>query len=707
MSFVEFSPVSHWLDTCLPGQSLPRTVKSKVKTFNVALNGKEKGMYHGLCQGFNDLLDACGQSKHFVMKVTGNNHNTSVQGTAEDGDDNKLKPDLVVYSETRDARKLFTLFDTGRSVGRTIWSHSEFMVEVKHDPRLAPFSSERPSDRLPGAINREDARGQLIEYAREMCSRQHRCFSFIISVMRHHARFIRIDRTAALVSEAFDYVKDPTPLATFVYRYTKATREARGFDPTATPATRAEAKMFRELPAQFSDQPLLQSVLRKAATPGWPIFKLLIRGQWSSDDQPMRSDSPIATRAFLVGRPLFRSHSMTGRGTRGFAAYDVVRQTIVFIKDYWRADPPEHLTEYEVYLALLGDEGQRCKFIPTLLGGGDVCGSPGTDVQRTLSGTFVDPPLPERVHVRLVMKEVCRRLQSFNDWRELVSVLRDALRAHQSAWEDHGILHRDLSVGNILIYERPSVPKPEVVGLLADWDLAKPRQLVLKPKASQPSRSGTWQFLSAGLGFFPNKPHVLSDDLESVMHVLNWLSLKHLETHYSSKPETLPQVMRNMYDTATATGLCSGDKWNHTVSGMLFFPHSFPPNHPFIALLRALSALCKCQYELLPPDDLAAFAANGTLEEACTSETRRVPVVEPLLYPWSAQPVNLDPIMPPLNDHRASLAAFDRALQQKEWPAMKKLDDQLPSDPPTSSFGAKRSATDAGLKGHSSKKKRQ
>ncbi|KAI0657628.1 hypothetical protein C8Q70DRAFT_919291, partial [Cubamyces menziesii] len=479
------------------------------------------------------------------------------------------------------------------------------MVEAKHDSRLAPFAFERPSERLPDAIDREDARGQLIEYAREMCSRQHRCFGFIISVLRHHARLIRVDRTAALVSEAFNYVKDPMPLATFVYRYTKARREARGFDPTASPATRAEAKMFRELPAQFSDQPLLQSVLRKAATPGWPIFKLLIRGQWSSDDQPVRSDSPVSTRAFLVGRPLFRSHSMTGRGTRGFAAYDVVRRTIVFIKDYWRADLPDHLTEYEVYMALLGDEGQRCKFIPTLLGGGDVCGSAGTDVQRTVSGTFVDPPLPERVHVRLVMKEVCRRLQSFNNWHELVSVLRDALHAHQSAWEDHGILHRDLSVGNILIYESPSVPKSEVVGLLADWDLAKPRQLVLKPKASQPSRSGTWQFLSAGLGFFPNKPHVLSDDLESVMHVLNWLSLKHMETHYSSKPETLPQVMRSMYDTATATGLCSGGKWNHTYSGTLFFPHSFPLSHPFIALLRELSALCKCQYQLLHPDELA------------------------------------------------------------------------------------------------------
>ena len=134
MSFVEFSPVSHWLDTCFPGPSLPRNVSAKVKAFDVALDGKEKGMYPGLvcrfvascepkpdngmqCQGFNDLLDACGQGKHFVMKVTGNNQDTTAQGTTEDGDDNRLKPDLVMYPDTRDARKLFTLFDAGKSAG--------------------------------------------------------------------------------------------------------------------------------------------------------------------------------------------------------------------------------------------------------------------------------------------------------------------------------------------------------------------------------------------------------------------------------------------------------------------------------------------------------------------------------------------------------------------------------------------------------------
>ena len=48
MVFAEFSPVSHWLQTCLPGPDLPKAVKSQLKPFKVALDAKEKGMYPGL-----------------------------------------------------------------------------------------------------------------------------------------------------------------------------------------------------------------------------------------------------------------------------------------------------------------------------------------------------------------------------------------------------------------------------------------------------------------------------------------------------------------------------------------------------------------------------------------------------------------------------------------------------------------------------------
>ncbi|KAH9903267.1 hypothetical protein C8Q73DRAFT_785869 [Cubamyces lactineus] len=672
MSFVEFSDVSGWLETCLPGDDLPDDVRSKVKPFDVALDSKEAGMYPGLCKGFNDLLAACGRDKSFVMKVTGSHEDTIAKGTAADGDENRGRPDLVMYQDTDEARKSFLLPDRPASshVARTIWAHAELMVEAKHSSDLRPFSFEQSSDPLPDGTAHEDARGQILEYAREMCSRQHRCFAYIISVFRHRARLIRVDRTAALVSEPFDYVENPLPLATFIYRYANASPEERGFDPTATLASQDDADMFRKLPARYVNDPFLHSILQKAVTPGWPIFKLAITGRWSSDDQTVRKRSAVSTRFFLIGRPLFRSHSMTGRGTRGFAAYDVIRDTIVFIKDYWRAELADHLSEYDVYLELSNDGNNPCKFVPTLLGGGDVRMDRRDSTQKTLSGRFTTP-LPVRVHVRLVMKEVCRRLQSFSDWRELVSVVRDALRAHQSAWEDHGILHRDLSVGNILIYEKPAVPKPEIIGLLSDWDLAKEKKFVLHPNASQPSRSGTWQFLSGALTIYRSKPHVLSDDLESVMHILNWLALKHLPNADTANRHLLAGRIMNIYDPPTPRYLGSSFKWQYVSEGFRFFLHKYPSTHPFIFLLDELTAICKTHYERLPVESLIEAAEKDTLESVCVDGI--------------AAADGLPPLKPPLGTHSAILAAFDKALRQRDWPKLVKLDDQIPDHEPTSS----------------------
>ncbi|TBU46964.1 hypothetical protein BD309DRAFT_831662, partial [Dichomitus squalens] len=50
--------------------------------------------------------------------------------------------------------------------------------------------------------------------------------------------------------------------------------------------------------------------------------------------------------------------------------------------------------------------------------------------------------------------------------RELVEAVRDAIEGHREAWEV-GVLHRDVSTGNILISERP---EERLRGFLHDFD---------------------------------------------------------------------------------------------------------------------------------------------------------------------------------------------------------------------------------------------
>lgn len=64
------------------------------------------------------------------------------------------------------------------------------------------------------------------------------------------------------------------------------------------------------------------------------------------------------------------------------------------------------------------------------------------------------------------------------------------LAAHKIAWEEYGILHRDVSVGNILICEvDDGSPELKAIGLLIDWDLAKTKDQIFHPAARQLNRS--------------------------------------------------------------------------------------------------------------------------------------------------------------------------------------------------------------------------
>ncbi|KAG1869753.1 hypothetical protein C8R48DRAFT_567043, partial [Suillus tomentosus] len=69
------------------------------------------------------------------------------------------------------------------------------------------------------------------------------------------------------------------------------------------------------------------------------------------------------------------------------------------------------------------------------------------------------------IHYCLVLNIVATPITSFISSRQVVEVVQDALIAHQDAYEDCDILHRDLSVGNIMVHENE--------GILIDWDLAK------------------------------------------------------------------------------------------------------------------------------------------------------------------------------------------------------------------------------------------
>ncbi|PIL29455.1 hypothetical protein GSI_08397 [Ganoderma sinense ZZ0214-1] len=154
---------------------------------------------------------------------------------------------------------------------------------------------------------------------------------------------------------------------------------------------------------------------------------------------------------------------------------------------------------------------------------------------------------------------------------------------HGDAVEQCNILHRDVSVGNILIFPtvkiKVSKTKGQSIsvvwgGLLCDWELAKKcPDGHEKHKARQPHRTGTWYYMSVYSVQYPGVPVSIPDELESFFHVLLYLALRYLRSDLES-----PGIYIDDYFLSSGKGqdgslLCGALKRQVVTQGELVFNH--------------------------------------------------------------------------------------------------------------------------------------
>ncbi|KIP03556.1 hypothetical protein PHLGIDRAFT_121484, partial [Phlebiopsis gigantea 11061_1 CR5-6] len=191
-------------------------------------------------------------------------------------------------------------------------------------------------------------------------------------------------------------------------------------------------------------------------------------------------------RRFLVGKPVSGGYQPVGRCTKAWVCY-------------CRANAVGVHPEIATY-SRLREHG--VEHVATAVAGGDVSDAYG--VHKTVSQRFFDKQgldMSERIQTRLVIKEVGRSLETYDASPELIIVTTDALLGHQQAWEKAGVLHRDVSVGNILI--DVASPEDDIHGFLTDWDLCQKLSLQ-----------------------YPKKPKELADDMESFVYVVSYCAFR-------------------------------------------------------------------------------------------------------------------------------------------------------------------------------------
>ncbi|GJE92020.1 hypothetical protein PsYK624_081730 [Phanerochaete sordida] len=368
---------------------------------------------------------------------------------------------------------------------------------------------------------------RLEAYAGASFARQHRRFLFQVVIIGDQARFLRWDRSGCIVSSRFSVVHTPH-LADFLWRFNHMDSQQRGWDLTATLATRPEAKLFEDAVRSFlgpakapmgpsqtgREIPNAEETLDSTNT--YPTWKIRVTHEETRESTDL-----------IVRRPFAGHRTMFGRATRAYLALDLISSRLVFLKDTWRVNDTRIRPEFRTYQDL---RSRDVPFIPYPMYGGDVQ-HPDGSVQETVGPSLAAEgsawfrsaaTLQHHVHHRLV-QDIAYRLDSVRDERELMQAIHDALIALDRAYSELGLIHRDISALNIMLTSDGKC-------MLSDWDHAG--------TLDQRARGvGTFQFMSARLLISDSveiNEHV--DDLESLFWVLFYIALIRFATPWDDMP---------------------------------------------------------------------------------------------------------------------------------------------------------------------------
>ncbi|KAG6815248.1 hypothetical protein H0H93_010456, partial [Arthromyces matolae] len=407
-------------------------------------------------------------------------------------DDQEIKPDLMGFKG----------------------NHTQTMLEVKLYNSSDPFDDDHTFVK-----STQEARytlGQITSYAtcHQACHFRTHVFSFLI--LPTYLRILRWDRSGVLVSEKLLFEKATTVV--LLLRFVAATLTQLGHDNSLTSKT--------DLPSAKKDE---------------------IRDELKLDADARLAKIYIKKREFIIARiqpP--GSTSPIGRSTRCYKAYCLETNRVVLLKDTWRVVSESLRPEHEIYTTLHENEVPH---ILEVITAGDVGKDRDphhtTQTKAWVSKTRQKLNILDLQHYRIALEYVPFRVDQFEGVRQPIMAIRDAARAHGIAATVAKVLHRDISVGNIMFKIDEN---GNVFGYLIDWDLSL--DLSQATLEAQLERTGTWQFTAARLLERPrnNEPliHNRIDDVESFFHLTNWLALRY--TPHSLDGSELAQALRENFE---------------------------------------------------------------------------------------------------------------------------------------------------------------
>ncbi|KAJ7457670.1 hypothetical protein B0H11DRAFT_2286919 [Mycena galericulata] len=531
------------------------------------------------------------------------------------------------------------------------WPHAGTVLELKL--KVDIFDEHGQIREAELALN---ALVQLAKSARSLLASSGSCFVFVAAVFGMQARLFRFDHSGFRASEAFNWTENTHIFPTFFWRLYNpepkvGDRQARilGEDYTISAPTPEEKRQMYNLwtkTPSYTRTPADKRLTFEAAT----AYSRWVQAALTEDGKN------ISVLCFTIGPPLFESDGLFSRATRVDRVIikpddpnsDII-PTVYALKDAWRqlCRRPE-ADFYDVIRKHcekknIDTDGMPCNH--------------GTIEFSDHTTNSNGKGLLERCRLRTLLTPIGVLLTTFSSSKSLVQALNDAVKQHQIAYEA-GVLHRDISEGNILFNETT------FEGFLVDFDYAEFTPTGLKnfatwfPERATEEReakytdigkslkelTGTFPFLAIQILKNKERPaHTAGHDLESVYWLLVWIILRH--THYPGRDST---ACHDLFDHKVETAAKLKSTWIDEYTPL-------SRGHPLYDLIEDLRELVAEQ--------------NPSEKKPADSRIRR---------DRSPQPSDLKPAIP--LTHKVVIQSFDGALDLPGWPEDDKAIPFVPPD---------------------------
>ncbi len=367
----------------------------------------------------------------------------------------------------------------------------------------------------------------LGRYAREVLAAQDtRRFVLGFTLCGSFMRIWSFDRLGGIASEQFDINKDGLQFVSTILGFLWMSEEELGFDPTIITA---KGQRFIEIKRDSTTERLvLDGVMKRArcvagrATTCWkahregdPDALFVVKDSWQ---YPERDDEGgllrEATSKGVVRMAQYYYHETV----RVQNADDDIQGNVRKGLDITKAT---NYQEDRSRLLSTGTAGpsraSRSRSIASTKRSSDQTSAPLPSSKRhcstspTKAGSGV---LPNRVHRRVILSDYGIPIYKAGSRQALLGALADCIEGHGSLRQKAGLLHRDISIGNLMVDK-------DNRGFLIDLDLAIPEQRVSASGAK--GKTGTRAFMA--IGALLGEQHSFMHDLESFFWVLFWICI--------------------------------------------------------------------------------------------------------------------------------------------------------------------------------------